>query len=531
MPTRLVEMVSTQGERNLRLRETISGDKEPFAALSYCWGGEQLFKTTRHNLSQLIKGFSIQDLPPSLRDAVIATEKLGLHFIWVDALCIVQDDDYDKASEIALMPAIYNQAAVTIVASRAAGVNDGFLGPRPAFGATNPGEVFDLPYRCKDGILGSVTLIREVERSREPLDRRAWALQERLLSPRILDYGTYQTEWICQVSQEEKGLTDGWVDYHPDYWDKKTKERWDLLLLRSRALLDSSAEEIPGSIESEDLGSPHYQWYELVKIYTNRALTFSTDRLPAISGIAERYAEILRDEYVTGLWKSKLPLELLWARETWNSGEDRLKRRPREYQSPSWSWAVINGPIEFTIRPWFTGKIDEHFEVLDCRVQPVVNDAKFGAVQSSSLTLKGRMRPALWVHSDESGREKNDWLKMIKTPEQSWGIGLFRRRARIESDEVLAASVRVDCLEDEFIPKGTCTIQVHLLLIARHFGTIRGLVLRRHTTGEYSRLALFDYDIPDLDKLPGENKEKRETMYREQISWLLQGETQTVSLI
>jgi hypothetical protein len=129
------------------------------------------------------------DLPKSLQDAIIVTENLDLKLLWIDALCIVQDDAMDKAIEISTMPAVYSQAAVTILASRAESVRDGFLHMRNTYDTS----IFEVPYMGGEDRMASVVLVPELARprnSKEPLAFRAWALQEKLLSPRILDYGS-----------------------------------------------------------------------------------------------------------------------------------------------------------------------------------------------------------------------------------------------------------------------------------------------------------------------------------------------------
>lgn len=96
------------------------------------------------------------------------------------------------------MPFIYSQATVTIIASRPNGVDEGFLHKRLKMAEDTPSKVFELPFKCADNQLGSVVLLPRVSEAREPLNSRAWALQERFPSPRILEYGSIQTRWICQ---------------------------------------------------------------------------------------------------------------------------------------------------------------------------------------------------------------------------------------------------------------------------------------------------------------------------------------------
>lgn len=501
MPTRLLEILYVQGSRRLRLRYTKQGEKERYAALTYCWGLEQPFILTRRTTGQLLTRFNLRDLPPSLRDAVLATEKLGLRFLWVDAICIVQDDEHEKAWEIAQMPLVYSQATVTIAASRASGIGEGFLAERPALGQNSPQLVFELPHRFQGGEIGSVVLVPKVRESTEPLDRRAWALQERLLSPRILEYGSLQTRWICQHVERDKDLTDG-VVYN--------EERSDALFVEAfqTFLADLTGDE-PSDITMRKSKDPLSQWHQIVRIYTHRALSLPTDRLPAISGIAERYGRILGDDYVGGLWRSRLPEELLW------TSDHPLGSSPRKYQGPSWSWAAINGPVSFnSVR-----QLDEQFQVLDCQVLPSMKDAKFGAVRSGYLKLKGRMRPAEWIYDSKASSFKL-WQEL-----RSSDITGF--------DEIIAADIRADSQESDLANTAVGYVPAFLLLVSgdRLEHDRSGLLLRPLPNGEYSRLGVFRFRIYSLPRRPKESEDSRSKRYLEQFRWLCEGEPQEITIV
>lgn len=182
-----------------------------YTALSYCWGANQAehFKTTKQTVARLFEGFSLEELPMTLQDAVWTTVKLGLRYLWVDALCIVQDDDYDKAHEISMMPSIYSQAVVNIAASRASGAGQGFLGLRD-LAALGLQTRFVLPAMSFTGLNSTAYLSQAGGDPMEPLEGRAWVLQERILSPRVLQFGSTQTSWKCFHSlRKEISMVDG----------------------------------------------------------------------------------------------------------------------------------------------------------------------------------------------------------------------------------------------------------------------------------------------------------------------------------
>jgi hypothetical protein len=145
-PTRLIEI---SGPDKIRLYMPAKGETTKWAALTYCWGGIQPLQTNKHTLDDWTINIPVSKLPKTIQDAIITTLKIGLKFLWVDGLCIVQDDGAEMAKEIALMPEIYRNAEVTISAAKSSGSHEGFLAniesPLPL------DMVFRLPLRCPDG--------------------------------------------------------------------------------------------------------------------------------------------------------------------------------------------------------------------------------------------------------------------------------------------------------------------------------------------------------------------------------------------
>ncbi|KAK1952066.1 HET-domain-containing protein, partial [Colletotrichum sublineola] len=302
-----------------------------FAALSYCWGGNQTVKCETSTLAEFTQDIPFEKLPRTIQDAVEVCSQLGVQYIWVDALCIIQNEGNDeKILEIAKMPYIYGQASFTIMASRAETAWEGFLQDREPF--TN----------CT---------------GHEPIDERGWTFQERLLSLRIVEFGSRQTRWSCQ--------------------------------------------EPISSITGNDTNpSP---WGALVDIYTSRTLSFNTDRALAMSGVAERFAVLTGDEYAAGLWKGSIRDELLWRVE-----QDERRNRSAVYQGPSWSWFAVNSRVRAYVSlgdgweiPTFEGDVTDAIEVYAAEVvsisaEPVNKKAPYGDVRSDSgqLRLRGRLAPA-----------------------------------------------------------------------------------------------------------------------------------------
>ncbi|KAF4840937.1 hypothetical protein CGCSCA4_v009786 [Colletotrichum siamense] len=146
----------------------------PYATLSYCWGGDQDAKTLRSNFASYQDHIDFSTLPTTIQDAAIVTIQIGLSYLWVDAMCIIQDDDNDKMKEIAKMHAIYRSSQVTIAPSEAATSKTGFLRPRDMW------RPIKMKARFDENVFSDVLLVPEGSscRSSAPLFRRGWTLQE-----------------------------------------------------------------------------------------------------------------------------------------------------------------------------------------------------------------------------------------------------------------------------------------------------------------------------------------------------------------
>lgn len=178
------------------------GRRGRYAALSYVWGGPQ-FCTTTENIHSLVhEGIDNHTLPQTILDAIRTTNSMGIPYLWVDALCILQDSDTDKYTEIGRMRMVYRNAHVTIIAASSAKAVDGFLQDRSAPPHTR------LPFHCPDGRLGTFSLLPDAyieSEEAEPVDTRGWCLQERLLSPRALIYTSSTLQFECQMETVNVG--------------------------------------------------------------------------------------------------------------------------------------------------------------------------------------------------------------------------------------------------------------------------------------------------------------------------------------
>jgi hypothetical protein len=324
------------------------------------------------------------NLPKTILDAFEVTRNLGLEYIWIDSLCIVQDDQPDKDRELPRMRRIYANSFVTISAASATSCYEGFLDPRP-----NDRSPRHLSVRVDGARLGSVLVFNRREtmeftdRRSQPINDRAWTLQEGWVAARLLVFAGMSVFWKC--GQE------GWQSWRPWY---STDEDGDS---DSDSWTDSSADTNPEKDHTEHawdrcsgyvvrkgfFHQARQTWESIVENYTGRDLTVEGDKLPAISAIAETFAPFLGggSSYVAGLWRPHLVRDLLW----YTAG-----REPRlTGHGPTWSWASNAGLIKFAHNHDLDWNIAASASVLDCSVVLASEGATYGAVESGEVVIEG----------------------------------------------------------------------------------------------------------------------------------------------
>ncbi|KAH8747849.1 heterokaryon incompatibility protein-domain-containing protein [Hyaloscypha finlandica] len=351
-PTRLLHIGSN--EDFVTLIETCGTKISNYACLSYCWGGSQpVINSTLRALTPDGWQIYVRDLPNTFKDAITTLRRLGFEYVWIDSLCIVQDDQHDKDREIHKMPLIYKNAHLTLCASTARSCSEGFLHPRPDYS--------DCQLRvCKpNGEIGTILMDQIPWISplvTEPLGTRAWAFQERLLSPRLLEYGWRTLRWGCSCSARYSG-------YQP--LTVPPESNWKAPAVLSYNLfgyLDPNGlRRMP---QHKDELFDH--WNSIVDRYTRRNLTYPDDRLAAIGGVATE----LQARTVNA------PL----------GGHEDLRPRPKASRAPSWSWTAVDGPISIN----HSREIVQSFRVLETEVH-----GGFGLSARGSITVQGPVNPLL----------------------------------------------------------------------------------------------------------------------------------------
>ena len=321
-----------------------------YACLSYCWGqgNQNSIITTKSNLKAHKLRIELRTLPRTIRDAVHVTRELQISYLWIDDLCIVQDDGFDWLKEATLMGSIYQNAVLTIAAVSSSHAQSGIFRFRNTEQEEDSKRA-NISVLCRQ-YLTHPNPTSAIHQRQEPLFDRAWSLLEECLSPRILYWSKSCISWYCMTcSSVETGTardipsktehmptTYGLFDDHEPRIGHRSRlfeiPGW---FARLRAVCINGNDLALRSL-SEDANILRDLWHTLVNEYTRRRLTVPTDYLPGIMGLAARFQELTNDDYVAGLWRSCLVEDLEWC--VVSTGETRPEGSSF-YSAPSWSWA------------------------------------------------------------------------------------------------------------------------------------------------------------------------------------------------
>ena len=424
LPTRVIDVALADDSPKPRLVET-SGKCGSWAALSYCWGGNSTFILKTSNIEGFIRGVPLEEFPPTLRDAIVVTRGLNIQYLWVDALCILQDSDEDWALEAAHMKQIYQGAVITISAAYSPSVQYGIFKERDDLCACpidwiNAGNDESTAVYIRSGSHLSDGSMRT-----SPLNGRGWTLQESLLSPRTLSYGKQQMAWECVECRIDEGGRP--VAPGERYRDKAFMQELlagnaNVVRQITRKFVQLSISTIPinWSMESRtwtilpfkwssEYYKPYDRWFDIVKEYTWRELTFETDVLLALSGLAAAFGMILADQYCAGLWKNDIIRGLMWVRrkpsQSSPPGPHQQVALPND-RIPSWSWASIRGRL-VSFHPSIGGDswtFTEQAKVLEVGITPALNDP-FGRIREGFLLIWAPFCEILHPYSSSADRK------------------------------------------------------------------------------------------------------------------------------
>ena len=323
-------------------------------------------------------------MPATLCEAVQATRDLGIRYLWIDALCILQSEyrgdaeaEADWQRESVRMNDVYGGAYLTLVAAGSSDCNGGLFQGRPtcivpfqdssiyASGDTRDRKmaVLSLDVGKANRLLLGWNAPDKLHMENEAITSRAWAFQEWLLSSRLLVFTTTGMYFACDAA------------------------RLPTMHASHRFRLPQSSANVRKS-----------DWNFIVTSFSPRNLSEPSDKLPAISGVAKAYAKICGyalgasdNNYLAGLWRADLLEHLLWCSVcnealyqpvNYHHGRRMIGARPR---APSWSWAAIDGPVSYLAQGKCAGAT-----MIRCNTRPEAGHDQFGRIESGILVLRCR---------------------------------------------------------------------------------------------------------------------------------------------
>ncbi|KAH6698426.1 heterokaryon incompatibility protein-domain-containing protein, partial [Leptodontidium sp. MPI-SDFR-AT-0119] len=490
LPTRLLYIGSSDGNA-IRLVESdeILSYRPLYAAVSHRWVRDPtwMLRTLNQNYKDHLQSISLVKCPGVLQDAVRVTRALGVDYLWMDTLCLIQDSSTDKAKEIGKMGDYYRNAYFTIAASSSKTTLVPF---------TNRRDPYYKPHLFPFGKNGNSAVHARRLGVEGFLAKRGWIWQESALSVRMLNFAPSELIWECRQEVESE------CGYEPKPFPS---------LGLAQKYLDIGEE-------------PFKLWQDLVQTYSTRTFGDFTDFLPGISGLAKRIQDQTGSAYHAGMWKMDMVPSLLWEV---TRGFDRVKEpRPTvpepsvECKAPSWSWASVEGRIRTSdtdIRnscrpagysPSLGGSgVDGSFSNMTPDIpEPEVEgleqltpNSSFGKVAGGLLIIKGRLIPVRLTYS--RGRD-GIWTYQLMLPgEHDSGIGFSPDTELEPFPRWSQAQNRTVRRTNEILTTGF-SVTVHCLRIATWPGapnqrlTDDGLVLGRSEDNNnyFKRIGYFSFE-------------------------------------
>lgn len=379
-PDRLIE-ISTEDNGDSFTWRLVSRDdisNVQYLTLSHCWGSSTHASLTSSNISARLKFRPYSELPKTFQDTFFVTFSLGFRFIWIDSLCIIQDDLVDWKSQASMMGTIYKNARCNIAATWAADGDDGcFTKKKPIIVTLDLG--LGRPTEC------------QVQRSQlyyddlmeAPLNTRGWVAQERFLARKQLSFAKSQVYWECRelVASEQYpgGIPESLTDLSP----------------YNQAIPPTGKPSLDYTTEADI----HDAWAALVDFYSACEFSRLSDKMIALAGLAEEMRGKTGDIYLAGLWKKDLRSQLCWSTDF-----DVRRRENRStmqmYLAPTWSWVNVDGPVMSDMN--YTGVVPGQtwcVEVLDASVRSE-HVSELHSFIGSNLVLRGI---AVWARAVHMG--------------------------------------------------------------------------------------------------------------------------------
>ncbi|RDL32976.1 uncharacterized protein BP5553_08415 [Venustampulla echinocandica] len=292
-----------------------------YIALSHCWGkpsdeDKKNYSTTSTNYKARLDEFPLNHLPKTFRDAVHVTRELGMKYLWIDSLCIIQGDNGDWEKESKQMQNIFASAYCTIAASSATSWDEGFLKRESGHNSIRIKDIYGQQISISDNI---DDFENDVEKAQ--LNQRGWVVQERVLSRRIIHFTEKNSYWECGEGVRCENFA-----------------KLKCLSGRHHFLLDP---RFPNRLRDSGYHRSVDFLQFLFQKYAKCGLTKKSDREDAIYSLMKHMETAFRTTYRYGTFRIFLHRLLLWHR----SDEEIPGNVHKHYedQLPSWTWMTYAG--------------------------------------------------------------------------------------------------------------------------------------------------------------------------------------------
>lgn len=428
LPARILD-IGTRFADGVKLKTAREGERATYACFSHCWGQTQALTLTKENYVELQRDIPWGCLQKAYTDVITLCRLLKIRYIWIDALCIVQNSPDDWKSESAKMHMYYGGCYVCIAATSAAD-HDGGCSVRnftmKHHGMDDQGKPYcvylrpNIPHIMRDHLYPHWRFF--------PLLTRAWVYQERRLSPRVLHVTDMELFFECNTGSEcECGECGDVSIFNTSSWTKDQEAYF--------------ANHHDVSKAEDGVFKAEHQWRSFVRAYSKLSITKETDRLPALSGLAQMSRSnkdghgIISGRYLAGCWEGSLINDIAWAIGPElrrlvrngssfqfpqmpfipNSHRGPQRCKPAEYIAPSWSWASVMDGVEYA--PF--GYSNNLCQIHGADVELEDGDP-YGQVKSGFLLVRAQLLKTQWKWQ-KTWRGRYAWLSDIPT-RQFWGL-------------------------------------------------------------------------------------------------------------
>lgn len=525
-PTRILNISAARGEKfSLELSENLSKLPE-YVTLSHCWNRSMPLKLETGNIDELKAGMPLSKLSKRFQDAVKIARWMGIDYIWIDALCIIQNSKSDWVLEASRMGEIYSNSYCNIAATSS---------------EENKGCFTDRPRELVEPCAVSDPLSDDPEKTHilgyndfwcnslldTALHNRGWVIQERLLSPRTIHFGQEQIFWECREIKAceayPEGIPEAFCDWRTRAWGRLD----EALIENGKYSKGTMAQQHPSFLQrlcawlkgttmpmsattapSPGLPTAYEFWSRTVERYMECKLTYQQDKLVAISGIARKIQEATGERYLAGLWdNSSLAPSLLWyvlgRRQADSTASVRYRSVEDDCRAPSWSWASMEAKI---VWHWPVGCESVLIKISGKEVNTTVGTELTG-VASAKLHIEGHLSEAKLriAGHDQDGYATED------------GCYALQLKSQATSSQQITELEPAVFLDTPLLPDHC--VDVHLLPVCTGWNgltgdidtQLSGLVLKKVTCrfeAKYERIGIFGLDQTQAYLLYGLGSEK-----------------------